>query len=85
MLRVADRSAGTKLRGPLVVPGMRRVSWVRILVADGRTRCEAVGIGHRLPTVRRVSFDTAVALAASGVPSVIRSGDGRPSAESMGG
>jgi hypothetical protein len=51
---------------------MRRVSWVRIMVADGRTRCEAVGIGHRLPTVRRVSLDTAMTLVTSGVPSVIR-------------
>ena len=54
---------------------MRRVSWVRIVVADGRTQCEAVGIGHRLPAVRRVSLDTALELAAGGVPSVIRSGD----------
>lgn len=51
---------------------MRRVSWVRISVGDGRTRCDAVGIGHRLPTVRRVSLDTALTLVTSGVPSVIR-------------
>ena len=52
---------------------MRRVSFVRIVVGDGRTSCQAVGTGHRLPTVRPVSLDVAVALVASGVPSVIRS------------
>jgi len=57
---------------------MRRVSWVRFVVGEGRTRCEAVGTGHRLPTVRAVSLDTALALVAAGVPSVIRSGRTQP-------
>lgn len=61
------------------VSGMRRVSWVRFVVADGHTRCEVVGTGHRLPTVRTVSLETALALVATGVPSVIRSGLGQPS------
>ena len=60
----------------MIVPGMRRVSFVRIVVGDGRTRCEAVGTGHRLPTVRPVSIEDAMALAASGVPTVVRSGCG---------
>ena len=52
--------------------GMRRVSWVRITV-DGRgAHCEVHGVGHRLPSVRRVSLDTALGLAASGVPTVVR-------------
>lgn len=57
---------------------MRRVSWVRFVVADGATRCEAVGTGHRLPTVRPIPLDTALALVAAGVPSVIRSGPSQP-------
>lgn len=68
-----------------VVPGMRRVSFVRIVVADGRTRFEVVGTGHRLPTVRTVSVDTALALVAGGVPSVIRSGPVLPGAGVSGG
>ena len=52
---------------------MRRVSWVRIVVDGHGAHCEVVGVGHRLPTVRRVSLDTALGLAASGVPTVVRS------------
>ena len=55
---------------------MRRVSWVRILLDDTGVHCELMGVGHRLPNVRRVSLDTALALAASGVPTVVRSPDG---------
>jgi hypothetical protein len=53
--------------------GLRRVSWVRIVVDGGGARCEVLGVGHRLPSVRRVSLDTALTLAASGVPTVVRS------------
>lgn len=52
---------------------MRRVSWVRIVVDGDGAHCEVLGVGHRLPTVRRVSLDTALGLAASGVPTVVRS------------
>ena len=52
---------------------MRRVSWVRIIVDDAGAHCEVLGVGHRLPSVRRVSLDTALGLAASGVPTVVRS------------
>ena len=52
---------------------MRRVSWVRIVVDGEGAHCEVVGVGHRLPSVRRVSLDTALGLAASGVPTVVRS------------
>jgi hypothetical protein len=54
---------------------MRRVSWVRIVVDGAGAHCEVLGVGHRLPTVRRVSLDTALSLAASGVPTVVRSVD----------
>ena len=52
---------------------MRRVSWVRIVVDDQGPHCEVLGVGHRLPNTRRVSLDTALALSASGVPTVVRS------------
>ena len=56
---------------------MRRVSWVRIVLDDAGAHCEVLGVGHRLPNARRVSLDTALALAASGVPTVIRTADDR--------
>ena len=56
---------------------MRRVSWVRIVVDGAAAHCEVLGVGHRLPAVHRVSLDTALALAASGVPTVVRSADAR--------
>ena len=59
-----------------VPTGMRRVSWVRIRLDDAGAHCEVLGVGHRLPSVRRVSLDTALALAATGVPTVVRSADG---------
>ncbi len=52
---------------------MRRVSWVRIVVDDRGAHCDVFGVGHRLPSTRQVSLDTALALAASGVPTVVRS------------
>lgn len=55
---------------------MRRVSWVRIVLDDAGARCELMGVGHRLPSARRVSLGTALALAANGVPTVVRSADG---------
>lgn len=55
---------------------MRRVVWVRIDIgADGAT-CTLAGVGHRLPMRRRVSVDTALALAAAGVPTVVRMAGG---------
>jgi len=58
--------------------GMRRVSWVRIVVDDRGARCQVLGVGHRLPSARRVSLETALALAAKGVPTVVRTTDGPP-------
>ena len=54
--------------------GMRRVSWVRIVVSDAGAECEVMGVGHRLPSAHRVSLETALALAATGVPVIVRSG-----------
>ena len=65
-----------KAAGHTAVPtGMRRVSWVRITVDERGAHCELHGVGHRLPNARRVSLDTALALAASGVPTVVRTVD----------
>ena len=57
---------------------MRRVSWVRIAVDDDGAHCEVLGVGHRLPNVRQVSLDVALALAAAGVPTVVRTAEARP-------
>ena len=52
---------------------MRRVGWVRVVVKDGgEAVCHVMGTGHRLPTVLRVPLATALALAAEGVPCVVR-------------
>ena len=56
--------------------GLRRVSWVGITLDGGGAHCRVHGIGHRLPASRPVSLDTALALAAHGVPTVVRSADG---------
>jgi hypothetical protein len=53
---------------------MRRVSWVRIVITDAGAECEAMGVGHRLPNTRRISLETALALAQEGVPAIVRVG-----------
>jgi hypothetical protein len=63
---------------------MRRVNWVRIEVsAGGHVVCEANGVGHRLPTTHRIALATATALAASGIPTVVRSSPASVTAEPM--
>jgi hypothetical protein len=57
---------------------MRRVSWVRIVFTDAGAECAVIGVGHRLPNVRPVSLETALALAGRGVPTIVRSGRGSP-------
>lgn len=52
--------------------GMRRVDWVRIVICGTAVRCDVHGIGHRLPCRRPLSLDSALALRAAGVPTVIR-------------
>ena len=51
--------------------GLRHVSWVRVTLTPTGSRCEAVGIGHRIPVVRRIALTTASRLIAGGVPSVV--------------
>ena len=69
--RVATEADGTlhPLHSGL---GMRRVDWVRILISGTAVRCDVHGIGHRLPCRRPLSLDSALALRAAGVPTVIR-------------
>ncbi|MDP9402994.1 MAG: hypothetical protein M3P85_06590 [Actinomycetota bacterium] len=57
--------------GPEV--GLRRVSWVLIIMDGGVPRCQVEGVGHRLPVRRTVPLATAVALIAAGTPYAVRS------------
>lgn len=64
---------------------MRRVSFVRVLLSDDGVACQAVGTANRRPAVRPVSLATAAALAASGIPTIVRSRrEGAPSARMPG-
>ena len=52
--------------------GFRRVDFVRVICDGEHSHFEAHGVAHRLPIVRQVSLGTATALAARGVPVVVR-------------
>jgi hypothetical protein len=52
-----------------------RVGWVRVITHHDGARYELVGIVRRRPTTCAVSAATAAALVASGVPTVVCSGD----------
>jgi hypothetical protein len=52
--------------------GLRRVDWVRLVVADDYVGAEAVGVGYRLPTSCPIRMSVAAQLIASGVPHVTR-------------
>ena len=58
--------------------GLRHLSWVRVVLTESGPVCEVAGVGHRLPAVRRVPLATATALAARGVPTVVRGGPNVP-------
>lgn len=51
--------------------GMKRISWVRIVLDDEDCRAEVHGLGHRLPRTLRVPPATASALVAEGVPLLV--------------
>ena len=76
MMIGAPKAAATPTVTASVDTGMRRVSWVRIVLDDHGPRCQVLGVGHRLPNARPISLDTALALAAAGVPTVVRSVNG---------
>jgi hypothetical protein len=73
MTQVAAPARAKEPTRPGARLGMRRVRWIRVVVRDGgEAVCHVMGTGHRLPTTRRVSLGTAMALAAEGVPCVVR-------------
>lgn len=51
--------------------GLRRVEGIRLIVGDGPTRAEAVGIGYRLPVTVPIPVSVAVRLVGQGVPFVL--------------
>ena len=51
--------------------GMKRISWVRVVVDAEPAWAEVHGVGHRLPRTIRVPLATATALVADGVPLVV--------------
>jgi hypothetical protein len=60
--------------------GLRRVAWVQVMVDEHGeyTRAEAHGIGHRLPSTVPIPLSAAAALAAAGVPVLVRHVVGAP-------
>jgi hypothetical protein len=52
--------------------GLRRVDFVRFVVDHDEVRAEAVGVGYRLPTTRRIPLSVAAALLSHGTPSITR-------------
>lgn len=56
-----------------------RLSWVRVVVGDGATRYEVVGMARHRPRSCYVSAATAASLIGAGLPAVMsRTGDGEP-------
>ena len=51
--------------------GLRRIEWIRLVVGEGPTRAEAVGVGYRLPVTVQIPVSLAVRLAGEGVPFVL--------------
>jgi acyl dehydratase len=50
---------------------LRRIDWVRVVVAGEAVRCEADVVSHRLPAVRAIGLREARLLAQQGVPVVV--------------
>lgn len=59
---------------PDVPLGMRRVEWIRLVVGDGPTRAEAVGVGYRLPVTIPIPMSTALRLVGRGTPFLLAHG-----------
>jgi hypothetical protein len=51
--------------------GLRRIGWIRVVLGAAGPRAEAVGQGHRHPSVVPVPLATATRLAAAGIPLVV--------------
>jgi hypothetical protein len=65
---MSSGAAGSSAAATLV--GLRRVDWVRLVVADGYVGAEAVGVGYRLPASCPIRMSVATRLIAAGVPHV---------------
>jgi hypothetical protein len=74
--RVVRRASGRRTRPARAPePGLRRVDWVRILLADDDVRAEATGVGFRIPVTVPIPLALAGELIASGTPFVVRRQD----------
>lgn len=60
---------GTTARVPDV--GLRRVSWVRVVVGADGARCHVAGLLHRRPVVLAIPLSTATGLIDAGAPAVV--------------
>ncbi|MGE0794608.1 MAG: hypothetical protein AB7H43_05820 [Acidimicrobiia bacterium] len=63
-----DVDDGTQRQGT----GLRRVDWIRVLLATDGPRAEAVGVGHRRPASAPITLSAAARLVAGGAPLVVR-------------
>jgi hypothetical protein len=52
--------------------GLRRIDWIRLVVADEQVAAEAVGVGFRLPVTCPITLSLAAELIAAGTPHVMR-------------
>jgi hypothetical protein len=50
---------------------LRRVDWIRLVVAGGTTRAQAVGVGFRLPVSWPIPMAVAAGLIEAGTPHVV--------------
>lgn len=66
------RGKAQRSGGQLPDLGLRRVSWVRVSHDGPTPRCVVAGIRNRRPVVVPVPLSTAAALAAAGVPMLLR-------------
>lgn len=67
----AATADGRRRRDQAAALGLRRVTYLRVVVSGSGVAAEAVGVGHRLPVTRRVSLAMAATLAAGGVPTAV--------------
>ena len=81
MLRVRLGDTDTDLEIPFrpdsraagrVASGFKRLAWQEIDLTDGTPHCAVRGLRYRLPERRPVSLGAALALAAEGLPTVVR-------------
>jgi hypothetical protein len=57
--------------GDHITRSFRHISWIRFELSASGTRAEVHGVRHRLPVTVPASLEAALALAASGIPTVV--------------